>query len=334
VRRTVVAASIVAVIIVTTALGPGVSRTGRASAATQSWQIKIFSVGTSSTDIAAVLANPYVSGISVRFGWASVEPSPGTYRWTRIDDVIRQAQAVGKLAMIRVIAGVMSPDWVLRRVKTLSFSSGYLRGATSSKSTMPIPWKRRFLRPWKAFISHLARRYDGDPTLYSMQMPGCGFQGEMALPTDVRKWLAAGYTDGRLIRCWKRVTTRYRRRFHQTRLNLDIGEPFLSLLATNVMHPVVRFATRAGIRKAYIQQNGLRAGLLGCLGPYRRTIRRESRETRVGYQMGHEAKTATGLHKAFKVALQDHVDYVEVYASDILANADQRALRYLASGGG
>src|SRR5262249_20630772 len=151
--------------------------------------------------------------------------------------------------MIRVIAGVMSPDWVLRRVKTLSFASEYLRGATSSKDTMPIPWKRRFLRPWKAFIGHLARRYDGNPTLYSVQMPGCGFQGEMALPTNVRAWLAAGYTDTRLIRCWNRVTTRYRRRFHQTHLNLDIGEPFLSLLRTNVMHPVVRFATRDSFRK-------------------------------------------------------------------------------------
>jgi hypothetical protein len=198
---------------------------------------------------------------------------------------------------------------------------------------MPVPWKRRFLRLWRAFIGRFARRYDGNPTLYSVQMPGCGFQGEMALPTDVQKWLAAGYEDPRLIRCWKRVTKRYRRTFHSTHLNLDIGEPFLGLLDTHVMHPVVRFATRDGIRKAYIQQNGLRAGLLGTLGPYRRTIRRESRETRVGYQMGHEATTAAGLHKAFKVALQDHVSYVEVYSSDVLDPADQDALRYLASGG-
>jgi hypothetical protein len=49
--------------------------------------------------------------------------------------------------------------------------------------------------------------------------------------------------------------------------------------------------------------------------------------------MGHETKTATKLKRAFKVALQDHVSYVEVHASDILDDANQAALRYLASGG-
>jgi glycosyl hydrolase family 42 (putative beta-galactosidase) len=331
--RALVAIAIVLVVVATSLIDSGVPRMQRA-AATTTWPVKIFSIGRSSSDITAALANPYVSGVSVRFGWASIEPSRGTFRWGQIDQVIRQARAAGKFAMIRVIAGVMSPDWVLRRVNTLTFSSTYLRGATATKATMAIPWKRRFLRLWKGFIGRLARRYDGNATLYSVQMPGCGFQGEMALPTDVKKWLAAGYHDVRYIRCWKRVTTRYRRTFHRTHLNLDIGEPFLGLMDTNVMPPVVRFATRDGIRKAFIQQNGLRAGLLGTLGPYRRTIRRESRETRVGYQMGREAKNATGLRNAFTVALQDQVSYVEVYASDVLDPVNQAALRYLASGGG
>jgi hypothetical protein len=305
----------------------------RASAATKSWPVKIFSVNTPSTKIGAALSNPYVTGISVRFGWKGIEPKRGTYRWGQIDDVIHKARATGKKAMIRVMAGAFTPDWVMSGTRTLSFAEEYLASSTVSSASMPVPWKRHYLRPWKRFISRLGRRYDGNPTLYSVQMAGGGFFGEMALPTDVQKWLNAGYTDTRLIRTWKKIVVRYRRAFPHTHLSLDIGEPFGSLLDTNVYHPVVRFATRDGVKKAFIQQNGLRASLLGVIGPYRTTIRKESHETRVGYQMMGTTGTAGELKTAFKVALNDHVSYVEVYGSDVLDSANQAALRYLASRG-
>jgi Beta-galactosidase len=298
-----------------------------------SWPVKIFSVGTPTKQFDAVLSNPYVAGISVRFGWKGIQPKRGTYRWGQIDDAIRKARAAGKKVMIRVMAGAWTPDWVNRNVRTLSFSSRYLYGGSMSSVTMPIPWKRHYLRPWRRFIRHMGHRYDGNPTVYSIQMAGGGFLGEMCLPTDVDRWKAVGYRDARLIRAWKRIVIQYRRSFPHTHLNLDIDEPFGNLLDTNVVHPVVRFATRDGIRKAWIQQNGLRASLLGVIGPYRKVIRAESRETRVGYQMQRATGTATELKTAFTVALQDHANYLEVYASDVLDGANQAALRYLATGG-
>ena len=311
---------------------PSALHRSEARAAT-TWPVKIFAVNTPDSQIAAALANPYVSGISVRFGWRGIEPSRGSFRWGPIDQVINAARAAGKKAMIRVMAGAFSPDWVTAHTRTLSFASQYLASSGVASNTMPVPWKRHYLRPWKRFVMRFGRRYDGNPTIYSIQMAGGGFFGEMALPTDVREWLRAGYRDRKLRRAWKRMDTWYRSAFRRTHLNLDIGEPFGSLRKTNVYHPVVRFATRDGIRKAFIQQNGLRASLVGVIGPYRTTIRKESHETRVGYQMFGATSSATELHRAFKVALSDHVNYVEVYASDVLDGANQAALRYLASGG-
>jgi len=330
-RRLLASATLIVVMGGALAVPPALHRP-EAVAATR-WPVKIFSVNTPSTKIGAVLANPYVAGVSVRFGWKGIQPTRGSYRWGQIDDAIKKARAAGKKVMIRVMAGAWTPDWVNRSVRTLSFSSQYLYGGAMSSVTMPIPWKRHYLRPWRRFIRHLGHRYDGNPTVYSIQMAGGGFLGEMCLPTDVDKWKAAGYRDVRLIRAWKRIIRQYHRSFPHTHLNLDIDEPFGNLLDTNVVHPVVRFATRDGIRKAWIQQNGLRATLLGVLGPYRKVIRAESKETRVGYQMQRATGTATELKTAFTVALQDHASYVEVYASDILDGANQAALHYLASGG-
>jgi len=302
--------------------------------AASSWPVRIFACNVSATRVGAVLSNPYVTGISSRFSWAAIEPRPGEYRWAPIDRTLALARRAGKKAMIRVIAGIYTPAWVDRRVATITFSNRYLYNASNYPSTveMPIPWRRAYLRRWKRFLRDFGARYNDNPTIYSVQMAGGGFIGEMTLPTAVNTWLSRGYTDAKYVRAWERIIAAYRRRFPNTHTNLDITEPFGSLLDTNVVKPVVSFATSFG-RRNYIQNNGLRAGMLGTIGPYRRVIRSAARTTRVGYQMIGQAPTATSLHQAFEVAIQDQSRYVEVYASDVLDPADTTALRYLASDG-
>jgi hypothetical protein len=198
---------------------------------------------------------------------------------------------------------------------------------------MPIPWDATYQSLWKRFIAAFGQRYDGDPTIYSVQMTGGGFIGEMTLPTDVDKWKAAGYTDARYIAAWEDIIGAYRTAFTHTPTNLDIVEPFGGVLTTSVVKPVVSFATSAGASNAYIQNNALRAAMLGTIGPYRTAIRSAAAVTTVGYQMIGDAATSTSLTQAFTVALQDQASYVEVYASDVLDPANQDALSYLAGGG-
>jgi hypothetical protein len=334
-RRSRFAALSVIIAIAGLLLSPSAfSEQGATATAASTWPIKIFACNTPSTRVDTVLSNPYVAGISARFSWAAIEPHPGEYRWAAIDHTISLARQAGKKAMIRVIAGIYTPAWVDRRVATITFSDRYLYNASNYPSTvtMPIPWKRAYLRRWKRFLGAFGGRYNGNPTIYSVQMAGAGFIGEMTLPTDIDKWLSKGYTDDRYIWAWDRIIASYGRQFPNTHTNLDIDEPFGSLLNTRVVKPVVSFATSFG-RHNYIQNNGLRASMLGTIGPYRRAIRSASGTTRVGYQMIGPAPTATSLQQAFQVAIQDNSSYVEVYASDVIDLANATALRYLASGG-
>ncbi len=297
--------------------------------------VDIFSVGTAPTKITAALANPYVTGISQRFGWAAIEPVSGEYRWTAIDNAIAQARGAGKLAMIRVTAGIFSPAWVDQRVATLTFSNAFLYNpaAYTSQVAMPVPWDTTYLSLWKRFITAFGQRYDGNPTIYSVQMTGGGFIGEMTLPTDVSQWLSAGYTDAKYIAAWDDIIAAYRTALPNTHTNVDIVEPFGRVLTTNVVKPVVSFATNVGQSNAYIQNNALRASMLGTIGPYRLAIRSAASVTNVGYQMIGDAPTSASLTQAFEVAIQDQASYVEVYASDVLDPANVTALRYLAGGG-
>jgi hypothetical protein len=242
--------------------------------------------------------------------------------------------------MIRVIAGIYTPAWVLHRVKTVTISNRYMYNPKNfpAKVTMAVPWGAAYLALWKSFISAFGRRYNGNPHIYSVAMAGGGYLGEMSLPTDVKKWRAAGYSDAAYISCWKTIISAYRAALPNTHTNLGIDEPFGSAMATNVVKPVVAFATSAGAKNSYIQNNGLRASILGRIGPYRAAIRAASHVTRVGWQMyggeGTPQNRATGNRRqAFQVAIQDHASYVEVYASDIFDRANASALLYLASNG-
>ena len=323
-------------VVLTAALAAGVApgRPPTARAATD-WPVDILSMNTPSTRIDTVLADPYVSGISVRFGWAALEPSPGDYRWAKVDRALAQARAAGKVVMIRVMAGMFTPDWVKSQVRTLRFSDRYLYNPANypDSVSMPVPWGARYLERWDRFVRAFGARYDGAAGLHSVAMSGGGFIGEMTLPTDVNKWLAAGYTDARLVGAWESIITSYRRAFPLSPITLGIAEPFGSLLPTNVVSPVVSYATAFDAKAAWIQSNALRSGALGNVGPYRTIIRSVNAITGVGYQMIGDAATTQSLRDAFTVAIQDGADYVEVYAGDVLATGNSTTLRYLASGG-
>jgi hypothetical protein len=331
-KRVVAAISVFAVTAAVLA-GPVPSRQPAAEAA--GWRIKIFSVGTPAARIDEALRNRYVTGVSARFAWSTIEPQKGRFRWGPIDEVIRKARAHGKQAMIRVIAGIYTPDWVKRRTPTLTFADTYLYNPSRYPSTvtMPIPWKRTYKRLWSRFVHKLGNRYDGRAGLYAVHIAGGGFIGEMTLPTDVQKWKANGYTDARYARTWKRMISYYRDAFRRTPIALNIVEPWGDAGRSDVVDPVVRFALRKDRKHPYVQSNALRADMLGWIGPYRGTVRESRDRTKVGYQMIGDAPTVSWLRDACTVAVQDRVDYVEVYASDVLASVNQPTLHYLASGG-
>jgi hypothetical protein len=279
------------------------------------------------------LNDPNVYGLSWRFGWAKIEPADGQYNWSPVDEAIAVTSKAGKKVMLRIIAGINSPDWVYRAgAKPFDFRNTDLRHPENHRPEMrmPVPWDEVYLAKWEAFIQAFGKRYNGNPTIYSIQMTGGGYIGEMNLPKAFAKWEQVSYSDEKLIAAWKRIIDTYQRAFPETPTNLDINEPLGN--RSNVLGPVVSYVLAKYPRKVYLQQNGLRADLPRD-DQIRRTLREAASQTSVGYQMvggkGFLEKQTGDRLTAFRNALEDRVSYLEIYASDVRDPGQRGALQFL-----
>lgn len=301
--------------------------------------VKIFSLQRPDSDPQAAipeLNDPLVYGLSWRFRWQTIEPQEAHYNWEPIDTAIAITGKASKQVMLRIVAGMHTPDWVYHAgAEPVDFRNTDLAHPQNYpiSARMPRPWDDIYLAKWEAFIQTLGQRYSGNPHLYSIQMSGGGHIGEMNLPKAFTVWRQAGYTDAKLIAAWKRIIDAYQLAFPETPTNLAINEP-LRRKHSDVMQPVVAYVLSTYPHKVYLQHNGLKA-VFPQESRIRRLLRQAASETRIGYQMVGGTgflDTQTGdRFTAFQHALEDHASYVEVYAQDVRHPGLRQALHVLAS---
>lgn len=303
-------------------------------------RVKIFSLQKADKNAKQVppeLNDSLIFGLSWRFKWSAIEPKDGQINWELVDRAIEATAKAGKKVMLRVVAGINTPKWVYKTgARPFDFKNTDLAHPENYKQDMrmPVPWDEIYLQRWERFIKAFGKRYNENPNIYSIQMTGGGYIGEMNLPKAHDKWKQVGYSDEKLISAWKRIIDAYRNSFPDIPTNLDINEP-LGKDKSDVLEPIVSYVLSIYPAKVYLQQNGMRADFPENRR-IRRIIREASKRTIVGYQMlggrGFVDKETGDRMTAFRNAIEDHVSYVEVYASDVRDPAKRDALQFLASG--
>ena len=304
--------------------------------------MKIFAYGVT-TGIAAQLKSSSADGYSWLFKWSDVEPANGQFNWAKVDQALASSRSAGKLTMLRVTSGIYTPSWVYAAgAKQVLIPGTEFRtngpanycGGTPLVSCfipMPAPWDGVYLQKWGAFIAAFGARYNGAAGLYSVQMSGGGFIGEMSLPwnqvTDPNgarsraTWTAhlppGASLNGALETTWETIIRDYRAAFSRTPTNLDVGavigdQTVMTTLTTSYLpshYP----------RVVYVQANGLQASIASFPNnSVRSGVRASMASTTVGYQMnGGGATFNQNMATAFQVALCDHASYLEIYVSDI-----------------
>ncbi len=310
----------------------------QASVAIAQNRVKVFSfqrTSLSGEESLPELSDPLIYGISWRFRWKTIEPKDGQINWEPVDRAIEATAKAGKKVMLRVVAGMHTPEWVYKAgARPLDFTNTDLAHPENHRTDMrmPVPWDEIYLERWERFIKAIGKRYNGNPSIYSVQMAGGGHIGEMNLPKTHDKWKQMGYSDGKLIFTWERIIDAYQKAFPNIPTNLNINEP-LGRNKSNVLEPVVSYVLSKYPNKVYLQQNGLKADLPKN-DKIRQIIRASSEKTVVGYQMlggrGFMDKQTGDRMTAFRNAIEDNVSYVEVYASDVRDPAKRDALQVLA----
>ncbi len=155
--------------------------------------------------------NPLVDGLAVRLGWGRLEPSEGSYDWTRLDQTLAKVTAAGKSATLHVFGAVgqgSTPEWV--RAAGAQFY-------TWNGRTEPVPWDGVFLDKWSAFLPKLAEHLRSTSTISAiahvsitvpvpeMNLISCanGMLDSASVPYDRARYLAA----------WKRMIDLYQATF-------------------------------------------------------------------------------------------------------------------------
>lgn len=298
-------------------------------------------------NIAADFARSPAAGISWKFRWSDLETSPGTYDWTPIDNALNASQGISKPAILRVIAGMYSPAWVLRSVPTVRVPNSFFPNPAPfpNPTTIPVVWNSTYLADWATFVRAFGARFNGHRGIYAVEISGAGVIGDMYLPPDMTAWRAAGYSDSKLLSAWHEIVTSFGRSFPTSPVALAINEAIdcgfgmtsnptcARSFHSNVMLPLVSWIESTYPHHVYLQNNGLKAKyLFDGVHLTRNALRSALAYTHTGYQVAGDISLATALYDCFEVARMDRVAFVEIYPDDILGGLYAQDLHYLRYG--
>ncbi len=193
-----------------------------------------------------------IVGSNIIFEWHSLNPAPGVYDWSQIDEWLQSTTQRNLPAGLGITTysgiccgGNMAPHWVYVQYPSakLTCDAGWV---------IPKTWDPGYQTAYGAFIHALADRYDGDPRLAWVEM-GVGTFGETH-PTDPEFTdcaRAGGLTSARWVQTVQAITAVYDEAFTQT--------PLLLQMASIFEHQTERqqFVDYAAARGIGLKHNGL-----------------------------------------------------------------------------
>ena len=271
--------------------------------------------------------DPVLAAAELHFYWSQIEPRAGVFEWQRVDDAVQPWVAKGKQVVLRISpagdeswsyrAGHATPAWV--------YAAGVPHVTTADGSVLPVYWDPPFERAWGAFISAMARRYDGDPHIAYVEA-GIGEGGETLAETETSdpdrpaRWLSPGLEPGPWsVATWagyvETIAADYVRAWHTTPVAVMLDSTFFGG-DRDALLGLERWLIDHGVRQ--FQTNGLTPDLVLSSPWSQVTVSAEERNC--GCSSG--APLVATLARARAV----HARWVLVYAGDVDQRDFSRAL--------
>jgi hypothetical protein len=169
----------------------------------------------------AILDDPRLAGVTVRWRWQSVEIQEGEYDWTYFDEQIARVAAAGKSVFLKITAGGLNvPPFLMAHVATFSFLDPSPYTPLEGVLTIPVFWDQVFLARKMALIEAMGRRFAAHPTVRLVGVSCANAKtDDWNVPhtgADVERWRAAGYASWKLIAACKQTIAATMRAFpHQ-----------------------------------------------------------------------------------------------------------------------
>lgn len=262
------------------------------------------------------LSRDYVTGISLRIGWDSIEGQKGIYDWSYLDSNIANARKYGKKVMIRVTAGENTPEWVYREGAEQFF---YTENGVNL--CMPVPWDSIYLQEWTNFILELGVRYGNMQDIVTIHMTGPAKAGEMYLADykNITAWLNKGYSAKKLTHAWKTVINAYAEAFHSNALGINISKPIMINGSNRIVTDVLSYAYQILGSRLRVQGNWLSASTSDTFVLYN-IVAYYADFTNVGFQMlciASQQRFGGTLRQGIDKGLAAGASYLEIYGVDV-----------------
>lgn len=288
------------------------------------------------------LDNPNIVGVSIRAGWAGIEPSEGVYDWSYLDSEIGRAAAAGKVVMLRISTQSGKPQWVTNAVAAAGglFFHYDNNGETGS---FPVYWDPTFMSKKLAMIAAVGARYGSNPAVKIVSASFAnGTSEDWSVPhetDDIYQWLSLGYTSEKLIGAGKDMVAAVMRAFPNAYVTVAINGnghtgkgPNLDPDSHYVPETVRLWANATYPGRFIIQKNSLSADnpLAPSTGSSWEVL--YNNRPNCGAQMlywcvneptyrmngGAAGNEATILHKAIDAGLTYGMQYMEIYQTDVI----------------
>lgn len=191
-----------------------------------------------------VLANSDVDGCVARVDWGELETAAGVFDWTSLDAQVADIVAAGKKLLLGVAtggdilsAGGHKPNWLYPLI-TANGGTFFTFLQDGEQVTIPVHWDTTLLSRKASMIAAVGARYASDPVVcvrfnymnaHSEDYnPGATNNTPDGFPplgsTPQSRWLAAGWTEAKLIAAGNTTFAAYNSAFPNAFLEIAIGK--------------------------------------------------------------------------------------------------------------
>lgn len=265
--------------------------------------------------------DPHVRGAEIITSWAQVEPSPGVYDWSLIDQAAALWAAQGKRIAIRVqsltVQGDGFPSWLSTVGAQIITDHNGLKA--------PVYWDPIYLAQLHSMIDALAARYDGDARVLWVQA-AVGVWGETKVQDDINSthlppavtqpWFNAGYTDAVWFATIQKIVGYYLAAFHKTPLVTALAHGFVDGSKGYTQETITGWLTAHGVGT---QDDGLRNTTTDNDPNIHRTMHIEE-------QLHQTAVSGDNLATMLHIAVSLGSAYILVYEEDLARPDYQQTL--------
>jgi hypothetical protein len=154
------------------------------------------------------LDSPNVTGMSLRYSWAALEPTEGIFNWTFLDSEVARATAAGKQVLLRIGTQSGKPAWVTTAIQRAR-GKFFTWDNNGVMTTIPVFWDPTFLAKKKAMIAALGSHFTNNPTVTIVCASFANSTSEdWNVPhtaTDIANWFAVGYTSDKMLDAGKQI---------------------------------------------------------------------------------------------------------------------------------